>query len=201
MSSKVKLLIFESSYLIRQGLAVIVSELNNCLLEEMYENLGKFQLAIKHYKPQVIIIGLNLIEDAQDNFIKEMKKECKCTIIGIKINNAEPEKSYFDLIINYNDEKTELIKKLGEYLIQDKKIKKEKQIDHQLSEREKDIVALAAKGLTNKEIAGNLFISVHTAITHRKNISRKLGIKTLSGLTVYAILNKLIDMKDIHLTD
>ena len=50
---------------------------------------------------------------------------------------------------------------------------------------------------TNKEVANELFISTHTVISHRKNITRKLGIKTVSGLTVYAILNQIISMEDI----
>lgn len=65
-----------------------------------------------------------------------------------------------------------------------------------LSDRELDIVREVALGKTNKEIADKLFISAHTVITHRKNITRKLGIKTVSGLTVYALLNKLIKMGD-----
>ena len=65
-----------------------------------------------------------------------------------------------------------------------------------LSDRELDIVREVALGKTNKEIADKLFISVHTVITHRKNITRKLGIKTVSGLTVFALLNKLIKMSD-----
>ncbi|RLD37823.1 MAG: DNA-binding response regulator [Bacteroidetes bacterium] len=65
-----------------------------------------------------------------------------------------------------------------------------------LSDRELDIVREVALGQTNKEIADKLFISAHTVITHRKNITRKLGIKTVSGLTVYALLNKLIKMED-----
>ena len=65
-----------------------------------------------------------------------------------------------------------------------------------LSGRELDIVREVALGQTNKEIADKLFISAHTVITHRKNITRKLGIKTVSGLTVYALLNKLIKMGD-----
>ncbi len=66
-----------------------------------------------------------------------------------------------------------------------------------LSEREKDIVRLVAKGLTNKEIADKLFLSIHTVTTHRKNISAKLGIRTISGLTTYAILNGLVNIDEI----
>jgi DNA-binding CsgD family transcriptional regulator/iron-sulfur cluster repair protein YtfE (RIC family) len=68
-----------------------------------------------------------------------------------------------------------------------------------LSEREKDIVCAVAKGLSNKEIADQLFISIHTVITHRRNISRKLSIHSPAGLTVYAILNKLVDIEDLRL--
>lgn len=66
-----------------------------------------------------------------------------------------------------------------------------------LSEREKDILKEVAQGLTNNEIANKLFISAHTVITHRKKITKKLGIKSISGLTVYAIINGLIEMEDV----
>lgn len=67
----------------------------------------------------------------------------------------------------------------------------------ELSDREKDVLGLVALGHSNKEIAEKLFISIHTVITHRKHITEKLGIKSISGLTVYAILNKLIDTENI----
>ena len=66
-----------------------------------------------------------------------------------------------------------------------------------LSEREKDVLICLSKGLRNNEIADTLNISVHTVITHRKNIVRKTGIKSVAALTVYAILNNLIEQKDI----
>lgn len=64
---------------------------------------------------------------------------------------------------------------------------------HELSERERDVLVLVAKGLTNKEIASELNISPHTVISHRKNIVHKTGIRSVAGLTVYAVLNKFID--------
>ena len=70
-----------------------------------------------------------------------------------------------------------------------------------LTTREIDVLRLVAFGHSNKEIAEKLFISIHTVISHRKNITEKLSIKSISGLTVYAILNKLIDPDTIDLSE
>ena len=67
-----------------------------------------------------------------------------------------------------------------------------------LSQREKEILVSVAKGMINKEIADQYNISIYTVITHRKNITRKTGIKTVAGLTVYALLNHLIDMNTLE---
>ncbi|MBR4826785.1 MAG: hemerythrin domain-containing protein [Bacteroidales bacterium] len=67
-----------------------------------------------------------------------------------------------------------------------------------LSDREKEVLILVAKGLLNKEIADRLDISINTVITHRKNITRKTGIKTAPGLTVYAILGGLVDIGELE---
>lgn len=66
-----------------------------------------------------------------------------------------------------------------------------------LSQREKEIVICVVKGMTNKEIAENLYLSIHTVITHRRNISRKLQIHSAAGLTIYAIVNKLVELSDV----
>ena len=63
-----------------------------------------------------------------------------------------------------------------------------------LSERERDVLIQVVKGLSNKEIADVLCISTHTVITHRKNITRKLNIHSTAGLTIYAIVNKLVNI-------
>lgn len=69
----------------------------------------------------------------------------------------------------------------------------------ELSTRETDVLQLIVKGITNKEIADKLSISLNTVLTHRKNITAKLGIKTVSGLTFYAIMNGIISGDDIEL--
>ncbi|MDY6121757.1 helix-turn-helix transcriptional regulator [Porphyromonas loveana] len=66
-----------------------------------------------------------------------------------------------------------------------------------LTAREKEIVVCVVKGMTNKEIADALFLSIHTVITHRRNIAKKLEIHSTSGLTIYAIVNKLVELDEI----
>lgn len=67
----------------------------------------------------------------------------------------------------------------------------------ELSERELDVLIQVVNGLSNKEIADVLCISTHTVISHRKNITRKLNIHSTAGLTIYAIVNKLVDINNI----
>lgn len=68
-----------------------------------------------------------------------------------------------------------------------------------LSDREKDVIVSLVQGMTNKEIADHLCISVNTVITHRRNIARKLQIHSPAGLTIYAIVNNLVDISTVKL--
>ena len=68
-----------------------------------------------------------------------------------------------------------------------------------LSDREKEIICCVAKGMINKEIADKLCLSVHTVTTHRRNILSKLQIHSTAGLTIFAILNNLIDINEVNL--
>lgn len=68
-----------------------------------------------------------------------------------------------------------------------------------LSEREKDVIICVVQGMTNKEIADNLCISINTVITHRRNIAKKLQIHSAAGLTIYAIVNNFVDISSVNL--
>ena len=73
------------------------------------------------------------------------------------------------------------------------------QSEEQLSDRERDVIIAVVQGMTNKEIADHLFISINTVITHRRNIARKLQIHSPAGLTIYAIVNNLVDISSVKL--
>ena len=68
-----------------------------------------------------------------------------------------------------------------------------------LSQREKEIICCVVRGMTNKETAEKLFLSIHTVITHRRNIARKLQIHSPDGLTIYAIVNKLVELSEVKM--
>lgn len=102
----------------------------------------------------------------------------------------------FDGVVSLYDNSETIISRLSASLEQNSTSSTPRSDSEELSARERDILTAVAQGKTNKEIADEFNISIHTVITHRKNISHKLGINSISGLTVYAILNRLIDVTE-----
>ena len=98
--------------------------------------------------------------------------------------------------INIICDEGKLIKQLSDTI---KSIIPQKPKPTKLSTREVDILRLIAKGYKNKEISEYLSISINTVLTHRKNIISKLGIKSISGLSIYAIMNEYISQSEIKL--
>jgi DNA-binding CsgD family transcriptional regulator len=104
----------------------------------------------------------------------------------------------FDATIGIDDAPTTIIEKLRDAVATAAKRLDCQNIDKQeLTKREKEILAYVVKGLTNKEIGEKLCISIHTVISHRKNIVHKTGIKTVSGLLMYALFNDIVTADEI----
>ena len=104
--------------------------------------------------------------------------------------------SLYDEHLHVTDDMTEIRNKvLGAINLEEE----EQDEKENLSTREKEIIFHVVKGFTNQEIADKLFLSVHTVMTHRRNIARKLQIHSATGLTIYAIVNKIIDLSEIKL--
>jgi len=195
--NNIKILVAEASYLIQKGLGAILQKLgDNQVIQEMDRAEGLFE-SLHSLKPDILIINPDLFESNIDLLKKECVKlgDCKLVIIS---NDEEVELKYSaDAFLHYNDGQAKIIaclEGLKDELIKKNKSKKSAE---PISAREKNILKHIALGLTNKEIADQLFISIHTVVTHRKNITHKLGIKSVSGLTVYAILNNLVTMDEV----
>lgn len=99
-----------------------------------------------------------------------------------------------DLNILFNYDAEERILSLLTQVQRNVSIERAENIEdkRELSSRERDVLREIASGKTNKEIADSLFISVNTVITHRKNLTAKLGIRSVSGLSLYALMNGII---------
>lgn len=114
-------------------------------------------------------------------------------LIGIEVSGKEKySANVFDHVLPFNVP-AERVRQLAERFFE----QDEQSGTDELTNREKEVLRLIAMGNTNKAIAETLFISTHTVISHRKNITEKLGIKSIPGLTVYAIIQKIIDPADI----
>ncbi|MBD5356480.1 MAG: response regulator transcription factor [Bacteroides sp.] len=118
-------------------------------------------------------------------------------IVAIEVGKLNRQAAaLYDDVISVIDDMETITSKIKKLCTPDSDTPEEKDT---LSQREKEIISLVVKGMTNQEIADKLFLSIHTVITHRRNIARKLEIHSATGLTIYAIVNKIVDITDIKL--
>lgn len=171
----------------------------------MVEIVGKSDSSFKlienilHEEPDFVIISEEMLEPQLENDLEKYFHDKNQTAVLFLRSTGDSKKaeSVFYDSLNLYQSKTELLKKLNKIIESRKPAGKTNSKSSNLSEREKNILRHVAMGSTNKEIGEKLFISIHTVTTHRKNITQKLGIKTVSGLTVYSILNGIINLEEV----
>lgn len=150
------------------------------------------QLEPSFYSELILFLPANC--NNCDTFKTFRAQTQRLLIIGIANNNdASISNEFIDTQFSLYTPKEELIQKVKQSL----NFANTANEDDELSLREKEVLRLIALGNTNKSIADSLYISTHTVISHRKNITDKLGIKSIPGLTVYAIIQKIISQSDI----
>lgn len=192
------LAVAETSYIIRKGLVYVLSQLPMVAKVIELKELEDINYQIDILKPDALLINPMLLGHYGKGDIRQHINIAKNIPVIALVYNLIDERFYqsYDAVIRINDTESKIEEILSTTLNKDHS----KKADHEeLSDREKEILISIVKGMSNKEIAEFHNISIHTVITHRRNIGRKLEIHSVSGLTIYAILNKLVDIKDIKL--
>ncbi|PWD97946.1 response regulator transcription factor [Marinilabilia rubra] len=189
-----KVLIAETSYLVRKGLVSLLEHTDGVTELKAAGHPETIMLTLKEYSPDILLLNSAITMPVTNEKLTSILHE-NARIIYI-LNTPLPAESPSSQISVF-DTKNKLSEKLSFHISQYATQDNDKGETEELTPRERLILKHVALGRTNKEIASELFISTHTVISHRKNITRKLDIKTVSGLTVYAILNGIIKMEDI----
>lgn len=196
MTGKISFIIVEKSYIIRSGLMQILGSFSKTGDVTELEDTKSLSEIISERKVDVVIINAKLIDEIPEIIFDISQKNGKIKlVVFVGTRRANDKFPAFDLRISVDEAKNLIVEKLQNLLTEITPDNKD-EISGELSDREKEVVKQIALGKTNKEIGEVLFISPHTVITHRKNITKKLGIKTVSGLTAFAILNNLIKIDE-----
>lgn len=197
--SRLNIVIAEPSCIIFEGLSGILTRQSGfqANISKAVE-LSEISQIARTAGIDFVFINPVLVQN-QTKLFYSIKKEIPETFwIGIAYSLFDPQlMNLFDSVITVNDSPSQIIDSLTKLLNSQADAEKEIQTGT-LSDREVEVLKLLVTGNSNKEIADRLFISPHTVITHRKNISQKTGIKSVSGLTIYAVVNNIIEIDKLN---
>ena len=191
-----RVIICEASEMIAIGLAEIIDSMAQFDVVARLDSPEHLSEKITASDANLLIVDPMLLGFHNKDFLSQLGKEHpQVTMIALVTSYLDHSMlTPYSGIIEINDTRSKIISKMEEF-VQGETTKNTDDVE--LSKRETDVLVAVAKGMMNKEIADQMNISIHTVISHRKNITRKTGIKSVSGLTVYALLNNLIDEKDL----
>ena len=185
----------EPSAIIRSGLLSVLKRINMAHIDAFeISEMEQLKHALSWQKPDVLIInpaslGLHSLQQLKKDLANP---KLKYVALQLSLSDGSALKSY-DEVISLYDATEQIKEKLTKLFYQPEEDKRYES----LSQREKEIIICVIKGLTNRQIAESLCLSTHTVITHRRNISSKLQIHSTAGLTIYAIVNKLVELDDV----
>ena len=191
-----RVIICEASEIIANGLTEIINGMAQFDVVARLDSPEHLSEKITASDANLLIVDPMLLGFQNKDFLLQLGKEHpQVTMIALVTSYLDHSMlTPYSGIIEINDTRSKIISKMNEF-VQGETAKNTDDVE--LSKRETDVLVAVAKGMMNKEIADQMNISIHTVISHRKNITRKTGIKSVSGLTVYALLNNLIDEKDL----
>lgn len=197
MGRSYKIVIVERSAIIAEGLKSILSHSHDYEVVCVVDSLRALAERAFMLDMDVVVVGAqSYVEGTALRSLHEKMSGVALVLLASVIREEDVMRQ-FDSVINIYDNPQQVVKKLNSAIEQSQT--NPYSDSHELSEREREVLILVAQGMANKEIADRLNISVHTVMSHRKNITHKTGVKSVAGLTVYALLNNLLDQNDVVL--
>ncbi len=188
--NRVNIAIIEPSHIIFEGISNVLMKFKKDFYLYRFNDLDELKLSASKENFNVAVINPSAIQNRLADFVK-LKNNCQGILwIALVYSFFDDEVlQKYDDTLSVNASPEQIFNKIDQNNPSTDKIQQE-----DLSEREIEVLVQMVKGLANKEIADKLNISIHTVISHRKNITDKTGIKSLSGLTIYAITKKIIPL-------
>lgn len=188
--------VFEPSPLLCEGICGMIHQIDFSAKNFRTTNIEAFSNTIKQNEIHLVFVNPMMIQNRLQFWkkIKRIHPQIKWVAFASHFFESEVIDFFdhvFSLYTPMNEIKGKLIK-----LTHDAQENAQSQDSEILSEREAEVLTLLIRGLSNKEIADKLNLSVHTVISHRKNIVLKTGIKSQSGLTIYAISNNIVSLDE-----
>lgn len=195
---KINIVIAESSPIIASGFSQCLRRLPGSTVNiTEVKDPSDLALCLEAGTPDILLVNPTFGGAFNPSALKSDPLLSDLKIAAIEIGKLNRQvSSLYDDVISITDDMDTLSSRIKRLSCTSRAPLEEKE---PLSTREKEIISLVVKGLTNQEIADRLFLSIHTVITHRRNIARKLEIHSATGLTIYAIVNKIVDLSEIKL--
>lgn len=195
MDRRAHVFIAEPSVIIRSGIISVLKRLTmlNIDIAEI-SDISTLVSQLNRYKPDILIVDPSYLGIYSLQRLKDEAHYSAFKTIALQnvTMNGHTLKNYEGVISIYDSPDAIRDKMLA--LMQTDGSEEDKQ---ELSDREKEVLVCVIKGFSNKQIADQLCISIHTVITHRRNIVAKLQIHSPAGMTIYAIVNKLVEFGEI----
>lgn len=199
-NTRYNIVLIEPSVIVQQGIKSLLKNSEVFYITHVFQDFHTYENTPISSVYQIVMLNPSLVNNYKQYSAKSLfAKHPGVIVVGFVYNYSDIDTlESFDGILNLYMTEGQLVKKLVKIIENQENNNSSKSADNvDLTEREQEILVSVAIGLTNKEIADKHNISVHTVMSHRKNISRKIGIKTVSGLTIYAIFNNLISEEDL----
>lgn len=199
MVGRLHILVAESSQILRAGLMAVLRRLSNLPIEvaEVWD-VEHLDQQLLRYRPDVLLVNPAELGSLTPSRLRDQTGLASLKFVALQHTQSPVVvlKEYDAFLSIYDG--MDVLREILMRLIQEERAEEESLDNRQkLTAREKEIVVCVVKGMTNKQIADQLYLSAHTVMTHRKNIASKLQIHSPAGLTIYAIVNKLVDIEEI----